>query len=129
MTATVTEKHIYGKRVRTNNQNTDVILSLWDEFHRLNVKGDTYAVYNNYSNDYTGDYDLHIGTEVKSIGESSVIIPASNYLVIEVDHTDPLGVINAWGEIWKSDIKRTYTTDFELYSKDGSIKIFLSVEY
>ncbi|NOU73460.1 AraC family transcriptional regulator [Paenibacillus sp. LMG 31458] len=127
MHAAVTEKLIYGKRIRTNNQNTDKILSLWEEFLRLNVKGDIFAVYNNYSSDFTGDYDLHIGSEEKFIDESSVIILAGNYHVVEVDHTDPQGVFNAWVDIWKSDIRRAYKTDFEFYSKDGSIKIFLSV--
>ncbi|PGO58656.1 AraC family transcriptional regulator, partial [Bacillus cereus] len=38
------------------------------------------------------------------------------------------GVFNAWMGIWKSDIKRAYKTDFQFHSKDGSIRIFLSVE-
>jgi predicted transcriptional regulator YdeE len=116
-----------GKRIRTNNHNTDKILSLWEEFLRLNIKGDIYAVYNNYSSDFTGDYDLHIGTEEKFTNESSVIIPAGNYHVVEVDNTDPQGVYHAWVEIWNSDIKRAYKADFECYSKDGSIQIFLSI--
>lgn len=130
MNVVVTEKHIYGKTKRTNNQNTEVIRSLWEEFLRLNVKSDIdiYAVYTNYSSDFTGDYDLRIGTIETSNDESSVIIPADKYHVVEVDDTDPKGVFNAWVDIWKSDIKRTYHTDFEFYSKDGSIKIFLSVE-
>ncbi|MBG9608881.1 GyrI-like domain-containing protein [Bacillus toyonensis] len=128
MNVAVTEKQIHGKRIRTNNQNTDALLSLWEEILRLNLKGDVYAVYNNYESDFIGDYDLHIGTEEKFIDESSVIIPAGNYHVVEVNHTDPQGVFNAWVDIWKSDIKRAYTTDFQFHSKDGDIRIFLSVE-
>lgn len=71
---------------------------------------------------------MHIGTEEKFSDESSVIIPADNYHVVEVDNTDPKGGFNAWVDIRKSDIKRAYKTDFEFYSKDGSIKFFLSVE-
>ncbi|MDQ0872753.1 putative transcriptional regulator YdeE [Paenibacillus sp. V4I3] len=127
MHAAVTEKLIYGKRIRTNNQNTDKILSLWEEFLRLKLKGDIYAVYNNYSSDFTGDYDLHIGSEEKFTDESSVIIPAGNYHVVEVDNTDPQGVFHAWVDIWKSNIRRAYKTDFEFYSQDGSIKIVLSI--
>ncbi|WP_255255563.1 GyrI-like domain-containing protein [Bacillus cereus] len=94
----------------------------------MNLQGDIYGVYNNYASDFTGDYDLHIGTEEKFTDESSVIIPAGNYHVVEVNHTDPKGVFNAWVDIWKSDIKRAYKTDFEFHSKDGSIRIFLSVK-
>ncbi|MDA2434088.1 AraC family transcriptional regulator [Bacillus cereus] len=129
MHVAVTEKQIYGKRIRTNNQNTEALLSLWEEILRLNLKGDVYAVYNNYESDFTGDYDLNVGTEEKFIDESSVIIPAGNYHVVEVDNIDPQDVFNAWMDIWKSDIKRAYKTDFQFHSKDGSIRIFLSVEY
>ncbi|MDP5274900.1 GyrI-like domain-containing protein [Chengkuizengella axinellae] len=128
MNANVTEKVIYGKGIRTNNQNTDKILNLWAEFSHLNVKGDVYGVYSNYESDYTGDYDLRVGTEEKSNDVSSVTIPEDNYHVVEVDHTDPQGVYNAWVNIWKSDIQRAYKTDFEYYAKDGSIKIYLSVK-
>lgn len=128
MHSTVTEKHIYGKKVRTNNQNTDVILNLWEEFLRLNLKGDVYAVYSNYTSDFTEDYDLHIGTEENSTNESNVTIPAGDYHVIEVDPTVPNAVYSAWVEIWNSDLNRAYTTDFEFYGKDGSIKIFLSIK-
>lgn len=128
MNTTVTEKHIYGKQVRTNNQNTNVILNLWEEFLRLDLKGDVYAVYNNYESDFTEDYDLHIGTEEEFKNASNVTIPAGDYHVIEVDPTVPNAVYSAWVEIWSSDLNRAYTTDFEFYAKDGSVKIFLSIE-
>ncbi|MGE7919005.1 GyrI-like domain-containing protein [Viridibacillus sp. NPDC093762] len=123
----ISEKQIYGKSVRTNNQNTEEIIRLWEEFLHLNLTGEIYAVYTNYASDFTDDYDLHIGTEDHNTNDVSVIIPADNYLAIEVDHTDSKGVFNAWGKIWKSDINRAYKTDFEHYCKDGSIKIYLSV--
>lgn len=128
MHTTVTEKHIYGKKVRTNNQQPDVILGLWEEFLRLDLKGNVYAVYSNYTSDFTEDYDLHIGTEEEFMNDSSVTIPAGDYYVIEVDPTVPNAVYNAWVDVWKSDLKRAYTTDFEFYAKDGSVKIFLSIE-
>ena len=128
MNTTVNAKQIYGKKVRTNNQNTDVILGLWEEFSRLNVKGDVYAVYSNYTSDFTEDYDLHIGTEEELTNERNITIPAGNYHVIEVDSTVPNAVFSAWVEIWNSDLNRAYTTDFEFYGKDGSVKIFLSIK-
>lgn len=127
MQTTVTKKHIYGKKVRTNNQHTDAILHLWEEFLRLDLKGDVYAVYSNYTSDFTEDYDLHIGTEEVFNDAHNVKIPAGNYHVIEVDPTVPNAVYNTWIEIWKSDLNRAYTTDFEFYATDGSVKIFLSL--
>lgn len=128
MLNTITEKNIYGKKVRTNNQNTHVILNLWSEFSQLEVKDDIYAVYNNYASDFTGDYDLHIGTEKNYTNESTVTIPAGNYHVIDIDPTIEHAVYRAWEAIWKSDIQRAYTTDFEFYGKDGRVKIYLSVK-
>lgn len=128
MTKTITEKNIYGKKVRTNNGNPDVILNLWGEFSRLNVKGDVYAVYSNYASDFTGDYDLHIGTEENVTNESNVTIPAGNYYVIDVDPTTENAVYNAWVEIWGSDLQRAYTTDFEFYGNDGRVQIYLSMQ-
>ncbi|MEK4759728.1 effector binding domain-containing protein [Viridibacillus sp. FSL E2-0187] len=127
MHTAINEKQIYGKSVRTNNQNTEEIIKLWEEFLRLNLTGEIYAVYSNYSRDFTGDYDLHIGTEEPNTNDVSTIIPEDNYLAIEVDNMDPKGVFKAWEKIWKSDIDRAYNTDFEHYCEDGSIKIYLSV--
>lgn len=128
MNKTITEKNIYGKKVRTNNGNPAAILNLWGAFSRLNVKGDVYAVYSNYASDFTGDYDLHIGTEESITNESNVTILAGDYHVIDVDPTIENAVYNAWLEIWKSDLQRAYTTDFEFYGKDGRVQIYLSMK-
>ncbi|AWC34282.1 GyrI-like domain-containing protein [Bacillus cytotoxicus] len=128
MNIAVTEKQVYGKKVRTSNQNIHSIFKLWEEFLQLDLKGDVYGVYTNYESDYTGEYDLYIGTEKELVAEHKMIIPAGNYYVVEVDNSNPQGVFHAWEKIWQSDIKRAYQTDFEFYSKDGSIKIFLSIE-
>ncbi|WP_046175628.1 GyrI-like domain-containing protein [Domibacillus indicus] len=128
MKTAVTEKHIYGKKIRTNNQNPGAISRLWEEFLQLKAKGTVYGVYSNYASDFTGDYDLHIGIEETIPGESRLVIPAGSYHVVEVDHRDPNGVFHAWTDIWNSDIKRAYQTDFECYGEDGTIRIFLSVE-
>ena len=114
--------------MRTNNGNPGVILGLWEEFSRLNVKGDVYTVYSNYVSDFTGDYNLHIGTEENFTNESVVTIPAGNYYVIDVDPTIENAVYNAWLEIWGRDLQRAYTTDFEFYGKDGRIQIYLSLK-
>lgn len=128
MNKTITEKNIYGKKVRTNNGNPDAILNLWRAFSHLNMKGDVYAVYSNYASDFTGDYDLHIGIEENVTNESNVTIPAGNYYVIDVDPTIENAVYNAWVEIWESDLQRAYTTDYEFYGKDGRVQIYLSLK-
>lgn len=124
------QKLIYGKKIRTNNQNPGEIIELWGEIQKSKLSGDLYAVYSNYVSDYTDDYDLLVGSEKeneKGLLPASVKIEAGDYYVIEVDHTDPQGVVKTWQHIWSSDIPRTYRTDFEHYAADGTIHIYLSV--
>ena len=43
-------------------------------------------------------------------------------------------MINAWGQIWNADIKRSYTADYEVYgsrsgdAEDAEVDIFIAVE-
>ncbi|TQR19626.1 GyrI-like domain-containing protein [Psychrobacillus vulpis] len=119
-------KVIYGNKVRTNNNDSSIFSKLWEEFLKNKVQGDIYAVYSNYESDFTGNFDFMIGTEKKN-GEHFITIGEGEYYIWEVESQDLSGVGKAWNEIWKSDLPRAYTTDFEVYKTDGSIDIYLSV--
>ena len=119
-------KVIYGNKVRTNNNDSNIFSKKWEEFLQNKVNGDIYAIYSNYESDYTGDFDFMIGTE-EMVGEDSITIENGEYYVWEVESKDPSSVGKAWGEIWKSDLARAYTTDFEIYKTNGSIAIYLSI--
>ncbi|GGA40199.1 GyrI-like domain-containing protein [Psychrobacillus lasiicapitis] len=127
MTENIPAKVVYGNKVRANNNDVSIFSKAWEEFLKKPVKGEIYAVYSNYESDYTGDFDFLIGTEEKN-GEHSITINNGEYYIWKVESNDLAGVSKAWSEIWESDLRRAYTTDFEVYKTDGSIAIYLSVE-
>jgi predicted transcriptional regulator YdeE len=129
MSIQLTEKVINGKKIRTNNQRTNEIVALWSEVPTMQLQGELFAVYSNYTSNHTEDYDLLVGNEQAKF-EEATIIKAGNYLKIPVTDPTPAGVAQAWQTIW-SDVaveqKRTYQTDFEHYREDGTIVIYLSI--
>lgn len=122
-------KTIKGKKIRTDNQHVEEIVSLWMEVPQMNLIGELYAVYYNYESDHRGKYDLLIGSETNQLKES-VDLLKGNYLVINVDKGTPELIGKTWQTIWSDqDIyqKRAFTTDFECYLADGSAKIYLAI--
>ncbi|AIS60756.1 GyrI-like domain-containing protein [Listeria ivanovii] len=121
-------KVIYGKQIRTNNDDFSPIARLWGEVMVEKPTGDIFAVYSNYASDYMGDYDLLVGT-TNWKQEMTANIEAGEYLVFKVDTTNPKGVEQAWNEIWKrnSELNRAYNTDFEWYHTDGKIEVYISI--
>lgn len=121
---------IKGKRIRTNNTTLEGVMELWQEIAALQLSGDIYAVYSNYSSNHSGDYDLLIGTESADLPDS-IALENCQYMEIPVEGNSIDNVGKAWQKIWSnSDIeaKRTYQTDYEKYSQDGSIRIYLSIK-
>jgi predicted transcriptional regulator YdeE len=81
------------------------------------------ALYCDYEGDYTEPYSFVLGCPVNSadeIPEGMVvkIIPESTYAVFKATGDYPQSLITTWGQIWQStDLKRTYTGDFEVYGE------------
>lgn len=55
-------KVINGKQIRTSNSDFSPIAELWGEVMVEKPAGDIFAVYSNYASDFTGEYDLLVGT-------------------------------------------------------------------
>lgn len=123
---------------RTNNFNDpDIqrkIMSLWEKntadieiFMKEGLK--IACIYHNYESNYKGDYSVSICKEDNING----LLDTSKYTWKEykVDTKDELGVINTWRSIWSDEenekIQRVYTFDFEQYSPNGDISIFVAV--
>lgn len=129
MTIQLTEKIIKGKKIRTNNNRLDEIITLWSHVPTMQLNGEFFAVYSNYESNFKGDYDLLIGSEQTDSSEFTVI-NAGDYVEVPVKKASPEGVAEAWQEIWKDEVlekRRTYQSDVEHYKKDGTIVIYLSV--
>ena len=137
---------INGISVTTNNKNemnedTAKITGLWDDYEEKNTYSAThdkannssmYAVYNNYTSDVNGDYDVTVGVEVTK-SKKAIVIEDEKYLVFKKEGELPQVVIETWKEIWdyfenNDEHKRKYSIDFEHYTKEEEIEIYISIE-
>ncbi len=124
MLENIKSKKITGKKIRTNNDKINEIISLWKEVPDLGLSGDIYAVYFNYESDFRGDFDFLIGSESSDLNDF-VNIKDGKYMVWTADSPDTVGTV--WHEIWNTELDRVYESDFEIYSQDGSIKIYIGI--
>lgn len=125
------EKVVEGIGVRTTNENGQAmkdIGTVWQKFftegkyekiqNKVNHK--TIGLYTNYEGDYTKPYEFIAGAEVSEKTETTkVVIPKGKYakFVIVGDVQQAVGKL--WGEIWKMDLDRKYTCDFEEYQNNS----------
>ena len=144
------EKIVEGIEVKTTNENgksIQDIANMWQTFfmkgiydnieNKVNVK--TIGLYTDYEKDYTKPYNFVVCTEVsensKNVGNRVVkVIPKGKYakFVIHGDVQNAVG--QAWQEIWKMDLNRKYTCDFEEYQNNSEdmqnqeIHIYIAIE-
>jgi predicted transcriptional regulator YdeE len=125
---------VIGIECRTSNDpdaGPRDIPKLWKRFDQEKIlekipnKGskEVVALYCDYEGDYTQPYSFVIGcpaTSLEKIPEGMVakIIPTGPYAVFRVSGEYPQSLINTWGKIWQTDLKRAYTGDYEIY-KEG----------
>lgn len=109
--------NIIGIAIKTTNQNQQAqhnIGALWQRVYAENLiaqihnrlDDEVLVIYTAYEGDYTKPYTCIIGCRV---------IPAANYEVFTAKGQLPESIIQTWQEIWRSDIKRAYSIDFEIY--------------
>ncbi|WP_072680294.1 GyrI-like domain-containing protein [Arcobacter sp. LA11] len=134
-----------GLSVITNNENekdteTAKIVQLWEDYQDKNILGatfnksknfDMYGVYSDYASDVNGDYKVTVAVEVTK-PKNAIVIKDQRYLVFSKKGELPDIVIDCWKEIWdyfanESEYKRAYTIDFEKYSKEDEIEIYISI--
>jgi predicted transcriptional regulator YdeE len=79
------------------------------------------ALYCDYEGDHTQSYSLVIGCPVSLVdvipeGMVAKTLPAGAYAVFRAVGEHPQAVVETWGNIWQqTDLKRTYTGDYEVY--------------
>ncbi len=117
------------------------IPQLWGRFYAENIisqipnklSNDVIGLYCDYEGDFTQPYSLVIGCPVSTLddipeGMVAKVIPESSYAVFQAVGERPKSIIDTWGIIWKTDLKRTYTGDYELYTQDSTTEIFIAIE-
>jgi predicted transcriptional regulator YdeE len=140
--------HLAGITTRTTNAAefspaTAQIAPLWQRFFServaQSVPGYTpqsalYGVYSGYESDAMGAFDVSaavLATEVPA-GLQAVTVPAGPYLVFEAQGPMPATVIALWAAVWQyfqgqPSHPRRYGSDFEEYSGEGRIAIYIGV--
>lgn len=141
MEYTIVEKDgffVAGFVTRTTNESHQAakdIPVLWEKF--LNSKFfskdlPVMCCYLEYKSDFTDAYTVLIGHVVdtcNSVSSDAVCkkLPVAKYAVLTVEGPYPDSLLKAWQSIWTSDLKRSYTGDFEVYPAgffDGGSKPF-----
>ncbi len=142
------KKFFIGLELRTDNQKCSLEMPVHKEkFFNQNIlakiphkiNGNILAVYTDYEGDYTQPYSWILGAEVSSLDEIPAglvgkVIPESKYAVFTTKGEFPQGLIGVWQAIWQSNLSRSYTTDFELYSPDfdpqkkPEVKVYIAIK-
>ena len=97
------------------------------------ISNEVIALYCDYEGDYTKPYSLIIGCSVsstESIPSGLVLknLPKTSYAVFTAIGEHPKALIETWENIWNSNLKRTYSGDFELYEENFMLKDIQKVE-
>jgi len=131
---TLEEIKVIGIEARTSNDAaSDEIPKLWQKFFTEGIKdkipnkisSDILSLYTEYESDYTKPYTIIICCKVKDFsdvpeGMVSKIIPASKFAVFTAKGKMPDELVKTWQHIWSSDLERTYTGDFDVYTEKYS---------
>jgi len=137
------DRQLFGVTVRTNNQNecgsAGKIGALWQSvfgeiMQKPREKEALFGVYSSYESDCQGDYDYSVAIEesVGLAGETSMMIPAGEYLRFEKSGECPTACMELWQEIWeyfeRSDSpRRKYAVDFEEYVSKTDVAIYIGI--
>ncbi len=137
------EKIIVG--ICTTTSNTDPkmgskIAKLWEELYQTGIhesiknKVNTFAI--GLYSDYEGDnYTVTVGNEVSKNGNEDLttkVILKGKYAKFSVHGNMTTAVADAWAEIWKMDLDRAFTGDFEEYLnsdwENSDIDIYIALK-
>lgn len=141
-------KQLAGIRTRTTNADEATpaggkIPALWGRFFServaQSVPGYTaqsalFGVYSGYASDAQGAYDLTAAVLADTVPEGLVDIqvPTGSYLVFAGQGSMPETVVAVWGAVWQyfadaPAYARAYVADFEEYSGDGQVAVYIGV--
>ncbi|MDA9125757.1 GyrI-like domain-containing protein [Flavobacteriaceae bacterium] len=142
---------VIGIKIRTTNKNGQSakdIGSLWAKFLSENIADkipnkidrSILSIYTNYQGDYTQPYDTILGCKLSSLNEIPKEMIGQEFNGGEYVKYVSKGSLNkgivyqTWDKIWKSDLNRAYTADFEVYGEraqnpeNAEVDIFVAVK-
>lgn len=143
--------NLIGISIRTTNEGQQAdreIAELWQRFLAENILGkipnkveDTiYSLYTEYEGDHTKPYTAILGCKAKNLkdipeGMVGKSFDGGTYIKTTAKGDLMKGLIlNHWAKIWKMDIKRIFTADFEAYGEkarnpaDAEVDFYVAVK-
>ena len=142
------EKVVAGILVRTSNNDSNMkktIGEAWEKFFEDGIyksisdkiNENSIGLYTNYENEINGDYDVMVCTEI--LEESHISdnvelrrIEEGKYAKFVIKGDVKKAVGEFWTTLWKTNLDRKYSFDFEEYiggseMEDAEINIYISI--
>ncbi len=150
-TTNVEQFDIVGIKTRTINDGSAAtdIPALWNRFMSENIlenipnktNSAIYCLYTGYEGDHTQPYDVILGCKVNEVNEipeglTHLQVPASDNAQFlakgVIEHGQ--AVVATWMQIWKSDLDRAFSVDYEVYDErsadlqNAEVDIFIALK-
>lgn len=149
---TISPFNIIGITIKTcnndHNKLSNDMHSLWNKFMSENImdkipdkiSNDIYCIYTDYEGDYTKPYTALLGCKVETLKHLPDSLTGRSFNGGKYIKNTAKGnilqgmVFEAWTKIWKMDISRSYTADFEVYGEraqnpqDAELEIFVGIK-
>jgi len=137
------QKTIAGVSAITGNNDprlSEIIGGLWGQLYQEGISGRITNKINDcaiglYSDYVEDNYCVTVGHEVSAPANDELtikVIPAGNYAKFSVRGHIERAVVEAWNEIWKMDLDRSFTGDFEEYlngdREEAIIDIYIALK-
>ncbi len=127
---------VIGISVRTTNENGQAakeIAGLWGRFMNEKIleaipnriDNTVFSLYTDYESDHTKPYTAILGCRVENLndipdGMIGKSFDGGNYVRLSAKGDLMKGlIVNKWAEIWKMDLERVFTTDFEVFGENA----------
>lgn len=132
---------VKGFQIRTKLEQeldpaTAKIGPLWQEFFGspLFGQGVPMGIYYNYESNENGEYDVMAGIAGEDEALTQIEIGSGRYLCFKFEGEMPTACIQGWMYVWdyfqQADCgyERMYVTDFEKYTSESSVEIYIGVK-
>ncbi|MDU1314246.1 MAG: GyrI-like domain-containing protein [Clostridium septicum] len=137
------EKIIVGVSATTSNDDPNmakIIGGLWEKLYQDGINESIKNKVNEYAIGLYSDYEdnkylVTVGNEVSKVENEGLTIkkiPSGKYAKFSIEGHIEKAVAEAWTEIWKMDLDRSYKADFEEYLNsdfdNAKIDIYISLK-
>lgn len=141
---------LIGISIRTTNENNRAateIAELWGRFMNESaikaipnkVDNTVYSLYTDYEGDHTKPYTVILGCKVDRLNDIPAGMVGRSFIggsYVQLTARGDLAkglIVDQWQKIWKMDLSRAYTADFEAFGgkaqnpADAEVEFFIAV--